>query len=85
MSECLCPHHMLEKIEKFAALVSDWDTYGGVPISRETIEAAKKVVPLLESISQEYWCVSPCGDGSILFRSSTTELTVWSKKKEPTP
>ena len=85
MSECLCPHHMLEKIEKFATLAPGWDSYDGEAISRETIETAKKIVPLLVSISNERWFVSPCGDGSILFESETVALTVWSEEKEPKP
>jgi hypothetical protein len=76
---------MLERIEKFATLAPGWDSYDGEAISRETIEAAKKVVPLLESISKEYWSVFPCGDGSVQFESSTTTLIVWSEEKEPKP
>jgi hypothetical protein len=74
---------MLERIEEFATLAPGWDSYDGEAISRETIEAAKKVVPLLVSISQEYWSVFPCGDGSIQFESLTTTLTVWSEKTDP--
>jgi hypothetical protein len=71
---------LIRKIEGFATLAPGWDSYDGEPISRETIETAKKIVPLLESISNEYWSVFPCGTGDIYFESETTVLTVWAEK-----
>lgn len=75
---------LILKIEKFATLAPGWDSYNGEAISRETIEAAKKVAPMLGSIrpSAEYWSVFPCGDGSVQFESSTTTLTVWVEEVE---
>jgi len=73
---------MIERIEHFATLTPGWDSYDGEAISPETISAAKKVVPLLESISNEQWSVFPSACGSIQFESETTTLTVWAEAKD---
>lgn len=49
--------------EAIAALPDDWDSYGGVAPTAETIETAKRVHALLG----EGWDVGPVGNGSIDF------------------
>jgi hypothetical protein len=73
---------LILKIEKFAHLAPGWDSYNGEAISRETIEAAKKVAPMLGSITAEYWSVFPCGDGSVQFETATTTLKVFATEVE---
>jgi hypothetical protein len=66
------------KINSFAELKANWDSYGAEPFSPETIQLALQV----SSGLHDGWFVVPCGDGSIQFSRGDEEenISVWASK-----
>lgn len=81
---CVWPH--LEKLGSFAKLEHNWDSYGAVPIAREAIRCAQRLVLLVAEglgvvagVGGSPYAVAPVPDGGVYveWRGPGGELQVW--------
>ena len=71
---------ILKRIDSFSELEKGWLGEGdGEPISKETIELAKKIAKVLPQSSDKdgQWFPAPTSEGSIQFEAGNEEIEVW--------
>ena len=70
---------LLAKVDGFASLKENWDSYGGKPIDSKAIAHAKTLIVWLAELGQPEFTVVPMSSGAIQFEwaSLGLEVEVW--------